>query len=268
MTVSRLRNLRADRVFEPMMHSTMLRLALLACGLLACAATAIAAVQPKASAGKSIVLGKTPTYPESGCPDPQSCEVVARVSGIQMRAAGVEHPFRSPVTGNLVAWWLKLPTMRSSQIRTFSSLFGGEPAARVAVLRRGRRGRFRLVRQSPTQSLRSDIGKRGRARYRLAQPLLVKEGDYIGLTAVTWLPAFAVNLDASANTWLASRPKRRCATPSSSRPKRFKKYYRRTDAQLETSTAQQYRCTYETARLLYWARIVPEAPAGASRPRR
>ena len=75
-------------------------------------------------------------------------------------------------------------------------------------------------------------------RYRLAQPLRVKEGDYVGLTAVTWVPAFAVNLDAAGNDWLASRPKRRCATPSSSRPKRFEEYYRRNDAQLESSTAQ------------------------------
>ena len=104
-------------------------------------------------------------------------------------------------------------------------------------------------------------------RYRLAQPLRVKEGDYVGLTAVTWMPAFAVNLDAAGNEWLASRPKRRCATPSSSRPERFEEYYRRTDAQLESSTAQEYRCTYQTARLLYWARIVPDAPAG-SRPSR
>jgi hypothetical protein len=86
----------------------------------------------------------------------------------------------------------------------------------------------------------------------------------VGLTAVTWLPAFAVNLDAGGNEWLASRPKRRCATPSSSRPKRFKEYYRQTDAQLESSTAQAYRCTYQTARLLYWGRIVPDAPAGTS----
>lgn len=246
------------------MHSTILRFALLAGVLLVCAATAIAAGRPGAAASKSIVLGKTANYPESGCPAPDACEVVARVSGIQMRADGVEHPFRVPTRGHLVAWWLRLPDMRSNQIRTFSSLFGGEPAARVAVLRRGRRGRFRLVRQSRTQSLRSDIGKRGRARYRLEEPLLVKEGDYIGITAVTWLPAFAVNLDASGNAWLASRPKRRCVTPPSSRPQRFKEYYRRTDAQLETSTTQQYRCTYETARLLYWARIVPEAPANAA----
>jgi hypothetical protein len=258
------RNLRTDRVFERMMHSTSVRFALLACAVFASAATAFAAVQPRGSASKSIVLGKTPDYPDSGCPAPDACEVVARVTGIQMRASGVEHPFRSPVDGQLAAWWLKLPALRSTQISTFNSLFGGEPAARVAVLRRGKRGRFRLVRQSPTQPLRSDLGKRGRARYRLAEPLRVKEGDYIGLTAVTWVPAFAVNLDASGNEWLASRPKRRCATPSSSRPKRFKEYYRRTDAQLESSTAQQYRCSYQTARLLYWARIVPEAPVGAS----
>jgi hypothetical protein len=260
----RLRNLQADRVFERMMHSAILRFALLACAALACAATAFAAGQPAGSASSSIVLGKTPDYPDSGCPAADACEVVARVTGIQMRASGVEHPFRSPVDGQLVAWWLKLPTMRSTQIRTFNSLFGGEPAARVVVLRRGVRGRFRLVRQSGTQPLRSDLGAKGRVRYRLAEPLRVKEGDYVGLTAVTWVPAFAVNLDAAGNEWLASRPTRRCATPSSSRPERFKEYYRRTDAQLESSTAQEYRCTYQTARLLYWARIVPDAPAGTS----
>jgi hypothetical protein len=163
-----------------------------------------------------------------------------------------------------VAWWLKLPELKSTQISTFNSLFGGEPAARIVILRRGVRGRFRLIRQSETHALRADLGSKGRVRYRLAAPLRVKEGDYVGLTAVTWIPAFAVNLDAAANEWLASRPKRRCATPSSSRPKRFKEYYRRTDAQLESGTAQEYRCNYQTARLLYWARIVPDAPAGTS----
>jgi hypothetical protein len=252
-----------DRVFERLMDSKVLRFALLACALLALAATAVAA-GPEGSASRSIVLGKTPQYPASGCPAADSCEVVAKVTGIQMRADGVDHPFRAPVDGQLVAWWLKLPTLRSNQISTFNSLFGGEPAARIAVLRRGVRGRFRLLRQSPTQPLQSDLGARGRVRYRLAEPLQVKEGDYIGLTAVSWVPAFAVNLDGAGNEWLASRPKRRCATPSSSRPKRFKEYYRRTDAQLETSTAQEYRCTYQTARLLYWARLVPEGEAGAS----
>jgi hypothetical protein len=264
MISSRVRNLQADHVFERMMRSPILRFALLACALPACAATALAATQPHASASKSIVLGKTPDYPASGCPAADTCEVVARVTGIQMTAGAVDHPFRSPVDGQLVAWWLKLPTMRSTQISTFNSLFGGDPAARVVVLRRGIRGRFRLVRQSETQPLLSDLGASGRVRYRLSQPLQVKEGDYIGLTAVTWVPAFAVNLDAAGNEWLASRPQRRCATPSSSRPKRFKEFYRRTDAHLEASTAQEYRCTYQTARLLYWARIVPDVPAGTS----
>jgi hypothetical protein len=264
MIPSRRRNLRADHVFERMMHSTILRFALVAGAVLACAATALAAARPHTSATRSVVLGKTPSYPASGCPATDACEVVARVTGIQMRAAGVDHPFRSPVDGQLVAWWLKLPAMKTSQIQTFNSLFGGEPAARVAVLRRGVRGRFRLVRQSPTQALRGDLGANGRVRYRLSEPLQVKEGDYLGLTAVTWVPAFAVNLDAAGNEWLASRPKSRCATPSSSRPKRFKEYYRTTDAQLETSTAQDYRCSYQTARLLYWGRVVPDAPAGAS----
>ena len=226
------------------------------------AATAIASTDHSQHlASQSIVLGKTPQYPESGCPAPDKCEVVARVTGIQMQASGVEHPFKAPSSGQLVSWWLKLPKLRSTQIRTFNGLFGGEPTARVAVLRRGKEGRFRLIRQSEDQPLRGDLGQAGRVRYRLATPLRVKAGDYIGLTAVTWLPAFAVNLDAVGNSWLASRGKRRCATPSSSRPKRFAEYYKRNDAQLEASTVKTYECTYQTARLLYWARIVPDAPA-------
>jgi hypothetical protein len=260
----RLRNLQADHVFERLMRSRIARFALITGAALACTATAIAAVQPEASSSRSIVLGKTPSYPQSGCPATDACEVVARVTGIQMRAAGVDHPFRVPATGQLVAWWLKLPNMRPAQISTFNSLFGGDPVARIAVLRRGVRGRFRLVRQSANQPLRGDLGQSGRVRYRLTEPLRVKEGDYIGLTAVTWVPAFAVSLDAAGNAWRASRPKRRCATPPSSSPKRFKEYYRLNDAQLDSSTAKEYRCSYQTARLLYWARIVPDAPAGAA----
>jgi hypothetical protein len=237
-------------------------LAALAAG--AFAATALAATDHSQHASASIVLGKTPDYPESGCPAPDKCEVVARVTGIQMRASGVEHPFKAPVSGQVVAWWLKLPKLRSTQIRTFNGLFGGDPAARIAILRRGKGARFRLIRQSENQPLRADLGKPGRVRYRLPQPLRVKAGDYVGLTAVTWVPAFAVNLDAPGNAWLASRNKSRCATPASTRPKQFEKYYKRNDAQLQASTVKQYECSYETARLLYWARIVPDAPAAGT----
>jgi hypothetical protein len=204
------------------------------------------------------VLGKTAEYPDSGCPVVNKCEVVARVTGIQMMADGVEHPFKSPTNGQLVSWWLRLPRLHSTQIRSFDSLFGGEPAAQVAILRRGERGRFRLVRQGPVQQLKPDLGAKARVRYKLPQPLRVKKGDYVGLTAVTWVPAFAVNLDSARNFWLASRGKRRCETPSSKSPKRFAAYYRRTQAHLTPSTVKRYQCTYRTARLLYWGRIVPD----------
>jgi hypothetical protein len=90
--------------------------------------------------------------------------------------------------------------------------------------------------------------------------LSVRRGDYIGLTAVTWLPSFAVNLDAASNYWLASRSKDRCSTPPASRPKKFAAYYRHTQAHLQSSTVKMYQCTYQTARLLYWARIEAEEP--------
>jgi hypothetical protein len=209
-------------------------------------------------AARSVVLGKTPTYPTSGCPATDKCEVVARVTGIQMRANGVEHPFRVPANGQIVAWWLKLPTLRASQVKSFSDLFGGGPAARIAILRRGKGARVRLVRQSPTEDLKPHLGTPGRARFRLLEPLRVKKGDYVGLTALTWVPAFAVGLDPVGDAWLASRPERRCDTPSSRNPDRFARYYKRNDAHGEPSTVKEYRCTYRTARLLYWARFVPD----------
>jgi hypothetical protein len=254
-------------------HPIRIASALLAVLTLAVAWFAIAdAGAGNAQSSSSVVLGKTAVYPSSGCPDPAKCEVVARVTGIQMKADGTDHLFRAPVTGKLVSWWLKLPRLHSTQIQSFNGLFGGEPAARIAVLRRGKKGRFRLVRQGPNQPVSADLTGKGRARYRLADPLVVKQGDYIGLTAVTWLPAFAVNLDAAGNYWLASRTKDKCATPPASRPKRFAAYYRRTQAHLQTSTVKVYECTYQTARLLYWARVVADAtpaptPGGGTAPK-
>ncbi len=210
------------------------------------------------AAAKSVVLGKTANYPASGCPKEDKCEVVARVTGIQMAADGVMHPFRAPSSGQIVAWWLKLPALHSTQITSFSQLFGGGPSAQLSILRRGKRGRVRLVRQSPAEDLRPRLGAKGRVRFRLAQPLRVKAGDYIGLTAITWVPAFAVNLDAVGDVWLASRTSDRCSTPSSRDPKQFARYYKRSDAHVQTSTVKQYRCSYRTARLLYWARLVPD----------
>jgi hypothetical protein len=246
-------------VFRVLMRSRALQLGT-AVVVVALMAAAIAGADrgTPASASASIVLGKTAVYPESGCPAADTCEVVARVTGIQMMADGVTHPFRAPADGQLVSWWLKLPRLHSTQIRSFNSLFGGDPAARVTVLRRGKNGRFRLIRQSETQPLKADLGKKGRVRYKLAQPIRIKKDDFVGLTAVTWVPAFAVNLDGVKNFWLASRVKSRCDTPSSKSPKRFAAYYKRSQAHLEPSTVKRYLCTYTTARLLYWARMVPD----------
>ena len=196
---------------------------LVAAAVLVPAASTIAAAATKPSKPKSIVLGKTATYPPPGCPNASTCEVVARVTGIQMMADGVAHPFRAPKAGTVVSWWLKLPHLSTTQMRSFNSFFGGDPAARIAVVRRGIKGRFRLIDQGPTTSLKADLGKPGRVRYRLAHPLHVQAGDYVGLTAVTWVPAFAVNLDATQNYWLASRARTLCATPSSKDPRTSRK---------------------------------------------
>jgi hypothetical protein len=251
------RNPIPSRVFETKMR-------ILSAGLALVAVLAGTAIGADVGGARSVVLGKTTNYPSSGCPIPSRCEVVARVTGVQMRADAFPHPFRVTQDGQVVAWWLKLPRLRSTQVKSFSSLFGGPPSARLSILRRGKRGRVRLIRQGPVENLRQDLDGKGRARFKLPEALRVKAGDYVGLTAVTWAPAFAVDLDADNDVWLASRPESRCSTPSSRDPQRFAAYYRRTDAHIEPSTVKHYRCVYRTARLLYWARVVPDpAPAPA-----
>src|SRR5439155_27247172 len=107
-----------------------------------------AAIAANAAPGPDvIVLGETSHYPESGCPGTRGCQVVARLTGLQLSADGSGHPFLSPVNGQVVAWWLKLPQLSNSQFKSFSDLFGGAPTARLAILRRVRHGHFRLVRE-------------------------------------------------------------------------------------------------------------------------
>ena len=186
------------------------------------------------------------------------------MTGIQMKADGVDHPFRAPMTGPLVVVVAEAAAAAQhadpvvqQPLRRRARGPGGGPAA----------GQGRAASASCARARRSHCAPISTARAARAtgsqEPLRVKEGDYVGLTAVTWMPAFAVNLDAAANYWLASRPKDRCARRPASRPKRFAAYYRATQAHLQSSTVKVYQCTYQTARLLYWARIVPDgAPAG------
>ena len=117
-------------------------------GFTVLALAAIVALAATAAGGKSVVLGKTTNYPVSGCPKAAGCQVVARVTGIQMKADGLDHPFVAPATGRIISWWLKLPQLKPSYIKSFSDLFGGPPSARIAVLRRGAQGRLRLVGRS------------------------------------------------------------------------------------------------------------------------
>ena len=218
-----------------------------------------AAIAANAAPGPdAIVLGKTSHYPESGCPGTRGCQVVARLTGLQLSADGSGHPFLSPVNGQVVAWWLKLPQLSNPQFKSFSDLFGGAPTARLAILRRVRHGHFRLVRESANQPLSNYHGQKLWPRFTLPQPLRIKRGDYVGLTAVTWVPAFAVGLDSAGNSWLASRPKRRCSIPSSADSKRFAAYYRTSDVHTGPGTVRDYKCLYRTARLLYWALVVPD----------
>ena len=132
---------RPNRVFGRMMHSNLLRL--LRGSRARCSRCRgnrhLRPRRRRARPPSRSCSARPRTTPIPGCPAPDACEVVARVTGIQMTCCGRRSPFPgSPASGQLVAWWLKLPELRSRRSSTFNGLFGGEPAARIAVLRRGK----------------------------------------------------------------------------------------------------------------------------------
>ena len=200
------------------------------------------------------MLGKTPVYPSSGCPEPDRCEVVARVTGIQMKAEGVEHPFRAPVDGRLVAWWLKLPRLRSTQIQSFNGLFGGEPAARIAVLRRGKRAASAWSARAPTQPLRADLDGKGR---RALPPVRASGGQGRRLHRPHGgdVAARLRGEPRRAGQLLAGEPRQGPLRHSAAQPAEGVRGLLPAHA---GPAAAEHReacteCTYQTARLLYWA---------------
>src|SRR5439155_2714420 len=146
------RNWMRDHVFDSAMPRIALAALITALVLLALAVSMTATDAATKQPPKSIVLGRTINTPDSGCPNSGRCQVVARVTGIQMQADGTQELFRAPSDGRVVAWWLRLPALTKAQIKSFSDLFGGGPSAQIAVLRRGTLGRARLGGESPVQA--------------------------------------------------------------------------------------------------------------------
>ena len=193
-------------------------------------------------------LGLEPPPPRPVCPE--NCRVLAKVTGFQVLAENGDEdrknlPFRVPFDGVLTSWTISL-SFPTDQQRAFFNRTAGSPAkARIGVLRRvpdTSPPRYRLLRQTPPRSLAGWFGSK--PRFRVRPPIPVRRGDVIALTVPTWAPALAIDIP-KRNRWRASRSRGRCLKPE----------HQRRSRPHQVLGGRVYGCLYETARLLYSARI-------------
>jgi hypothetical protein len=225
---------------------------------------AAAALAPLADAGnkKPHVLGKVQHNPKPLCPqkppenqNPASvtrpCFVIGSVTGFELKADGQRHVMRAPRSGKLVAWAVRLGKPNKTERNTFGSpkffgtkRYGKEPTARIGVLAARKKGKYKLVRQSPTVQLGQAAGE---LHYiTLDKPLKIKKGQLLALTTQTWVPALVTTQYAPQSSWRASRAPKKCGNNAAldARP------------QTKLGSTRSYGCIF-TARLLYWGYYVP-----------
>jgi hypothetical protein len=207
-----------------------------------------------AGAAKAKTLGNTRQEPKPSCPG-NPCEAVGRVTGFQQEADGEQRPFKVRQDGHIVAWSVDLSKPDRSQQRFFGDFyrhgqFGTAPSAELAILKPEGGSEFKLKRRSRAIDLSPELG--GTPLFTLNDPLKVRKGDIVGLTIPSWLPNFAVE-QSRENSWRASRSPKKCTGENdiqSGRPL------------TDVGKTRRFGCTYPTARLLYWAYLVPTRSGG------
>jgi hypothetical protein len=243
--------------------------ALLVLAALCVGLTAAIGISP-AGARKATVLGKTKQNPAPTCGNrksPNDCSVVGRTTGYMTVADGKKHPFNVFKDGKIVAWSIDLSKpieKKYGQLTFFGTLFGNDqfgkgPTARLAVIKRKSKHRFKLKRQSPVVNLRSSLGRK--VTFTLNTPLSVHKGEVVALTYPTWASNFTSSdsnpsISVKGNQWRASRTAKHCA-PKHNTDASKKHFARKSHSQEKLGSTRRYECNYKGGRLLYWAYFVP-----------
>jgi hypothetical protein len=206
------------------------------------AAFGAALVAPPAAGARVVEMGETDNMPAASCP--ADCQVVGRVSGYQVRAAGVRNPFVAPKRGKIVAFSVVLGKPEpGEQENFFNDLFGEPPTVQLSILRPGTRRRHRLTGRSAVFEVKRYFGST--PTFALERPLTVRRGYVVALTTTSWAPIFAVG-QTEGEVWRSSRDPERCDD------------VRQEAAQDVRGSLRTYGCVYRTARLLYTASFVPD----------
>ncbi|HVY77588.1 MAG TPA: hypothetical protein VG898_03680 [Solirubrobacterales bacterium] len=205
-----------------------------------------AGAAPEERQHTTVVLGNTATMPDPSCPE-SPCQAVGSVTGFQVSTSQGSLPFRVRRDGKIKSWTLTLSQPTSSQRAFFNGFFGTPPEARLAILRRiagTNPPRYALRAQGSVHVLSPYLGQ----TVKFGASLRVKTGDIVGITVLTWAPAFAQGLSED-NAWRASREAGKCVNSND---------VRQGEAQEKVGTRAEYGCRYSTARLLYTVTVVED----------
>lgn len=234
--------------------------------VLSAAAIVVGASSQEAGAARAKQLGvtkKTPhpncptakRYRRPGAPDPplrKSCQVLARVTGFQVKGDGKGALFQMPRRGKIVAWSVDLSRPTKKERKGLGKLtgtrkLGGGAFAQLAVLRRvGQGNRYQLVKETPRVKLAPYLGQK--PVFTLDHPLKVKKGRIIGITTPTWAPMLAAGRGRPSDKWRASRAKGKCFNTI----RRPNLVINTTRPQKKVGSTRPYGCRYSD-RLTYWA---------------
>ena len=210
------------------------------------AVLALAAASPASAA--IVEVGKIAAEHAPSCPS-SPCLAVSRTTGYQAKVGTERGLFVAPQDGKIVAWSITLGKPGPRQIKFFDENLGGESAARITILRPGKKLFSRVTGQGPPQQLAPYFGTT--VQFPLGRALNVRKGYLVALTVPTWAPALAVGL-GNDSSWRASRGRGKCDDTAAQ------------TAQLRDNQLAQYFCLYRTARLTYSATLIPAPPRPAA----
>jgi hypothetical protein len=226
----------------------------LACAGLIALAVALGGSDPAGAAdAKATVIGKTKSTPRPNCPTPKgdnvpsdrACQAMGRVTGFQTSADGRRNPFKVRKPGTIVAWSVAISKPDRKERAFFADALSksGPPSARLSILKSKGKGRFKLVKQSPVVKLEPLLGNR--PVFTLSDPLRVRKGMIVALTTPTWISNLADYQASNSDQWRASREQSQCLNEDD--------LLKRSRPQQKVGGKRHYDCTYDGARLLYWA---------------
>ena len=194
---------------------------------------------PAVAAAKRTELGAFAEDVRGSCP--LNCQAVTRSTGYQAKVGPDRGLYRAPADGRIVAWSVGLGKPGPKQTAFFEERYGGSAQAALVVLDAGKKLGRTVVAKAPLQKLTGYFGQT--VQFPLEQTLLIREGQYVGMTVPTWAPALQIGL-GSDTSWRSSRARSGCLDTTT----QF--------ALLGTRALATFHCLYKTARLTYSATFV------------